>query len=51
MLTTTFTEARERAGAFAVFGAIAGSGIALGLLLRAGKPGPVGPDAAPVVPG
>ena len=33
LLAVTFTEARERAKAFAVFGAIAGSGGALGLLL------------------
>jgi EmrB/QacA subfamily drug resistance transporter len=33
LLSTTFTEAKERATAFAVFGAIAGSGAAIGLLL------------------
>ena len=33
LLTTTFTDAKERAKAFAVFGAIAGSGGAVGLLL------------------
>jgi EmrB/QacA subfamily drug resistance transporter len=33
LLTTTFTDAKERATAFAVFGAIAGSGAAIGLLL------------------
>jgi EmrB/QacA subfamily drug resistance transporter len=33
LLSTTFTEPRERARAFGVFGAIAGSGAALGLLL------------------
>ena len=33
LLAITFTEARERARAFAVFGAIAGTGGALGLLL------------------
>ncbi|MFJ8110804.1 MFS transporter [Streptomyces sp. NPDC096132] len=33
LLTTTFTDARERARAFGVFGAIAGSGAAVGLLL------------------
>jgi EmrB/QacA subfamily drug resistance transporter len=33
LLAITFTEARERAKAFAVFGAIAGTGGALGLLL------------------
>jgi EmrB/QacA subfamily drug resistance transporter len=33
LLTTTFTESKERATAFAVFGGIAGSGAALGLLL------------------
>jgi EmrB/QacA subfamily drug resistance transporter len=33
LLAVTFTEARERARAFAVFGAIAGTGGALGLLL------------------
>ncbi len=33
LLAVTFTEARERAKAFAVFGAIAGTGGALGLLL------------------
>jgi EmrB/QacA subfamily drug resistance transporter len=33
LLAVTFTEARERAKAFAVFGAIAGAGGALGLLL------------------
>ena len=33
LLTTTFTEAKERATAFAVFGGIAGSGAAIGLLL------------------
>ena len=33
LLTTTFTDAKERAKAFAVFGAIAGSGAAIGLLL------------------
>ncbi|MBT2408625.1 MULTISPECIES: MFS transporter [unclassified Streptomyces] len=33
LLTVTFTETRERAKAFAVFGAIAGSGAAVGLLL------------------
>ena len=33
LLTTTFTEARERARAFAIYGAIAGGGGAIGLLL------------------
>ncbi len=33
LLTTTFTEPKERAKAFGVFGAIAGSGAAIGLLL------------------
>ena len=33
LLTTTFTDARERGTAFAVFGGIAGSGAAIGLLL------------------
>jgi EmrB/QacA subfamily drug resistance transporter len=33
LLTTTFTEPKERATAFAVFGGIAGSGAAIGLLL------------------
>ena len=33
LLTTTFTEAKERATAFAVFGGIAGSGAAIGMLL------------------
>src|SRR5438128_8397939 len=33
LLAVTFTEPRERAKAFAVYGAIAGSGAALGLLL------------------
>ena len=33
LLTTTFTEARERARAFGVYGAVAGSGAALGLVL------------------
>src|SRR2546426_7338032 len=33
LLAVTFTEPRERARAFAVYGAIAGSGAALGLLL------------------
>ncbi|OIV36752.1 MFS transporter [Mangrovactinospora gilvigrisea] len=33
LLTTTFTEPKERAKAFGVFGAIAGSGGAIGLLL------------------
>jgi EmrB/QacA subfamily drug resistance transporter len=33
LLTTTFTEAKERAKAFGVFGAIAGAGGAIGLLL------------------
>jgi EmrB/QacA subfamily drug resistance transporter len=33
LLAVTFTEARERARAFAIFGAIAGAGGALGLLL------------------
>jgi EmrB/QacA subfamily drug resistance transporter len=33
LLTTTFTEARERARAFGIYGAIAGSGGAVGLLL------------------
>ncbi|GAA4630843.1 hypothetical protein GCM10023196_057820 [Actinoallomurus vinaceus] len=33
LLTTTFTDARERARAFGVFGAIAGSGAAVGLVL------------------
>ncbi len=33
LLTTTFTDAKERATAFAVFGGIAGSGAAIGLLL------------------
>src|SRR6201995_5941249 len=34
LLTTTFTEAKERNTAFGVFGAIAGAGGAVGLLLR-----------------
>jgi EmrB/QacA subfamily drug resistance transporter len=33
LLTTTFTEAKERAKAFGIYGAIAGSGAAVGLLL------------------
>ena len=33
LLSTTFTEAKERATAFAVFGGIAGSGAAIGMLL------------------
>jgi EmrB/QacA subfamily drug resistance transporter len=33
LLTTTFTEARERAKAFGIYGAIAGAGAAVGLLL------------------
>lgn len=33
LLTTTFTDAKERAKAFGVFGAIGGSGAAMGLLL------------------
>ena len=33
LLTTTFTDPRERGRAFGVFGAIAGSGAAVGLLL------------------
>jgi EmrB/QacA subfamily drug resistance transporter len=33
LLSTTFTEAKERAKAFAVFGGIAGSGAAIGMLL------------------
>ncbi|MFD5142446.1 MFS transporter [Streptomyces sp. NPDC058401] len=33
LLTTTFTDARERAKAFAVYGSIAGAGGAIGLLL------------------
>lgn len=33
LLTTTFTEARERARAFGVYGAVAGSGAAIGLVL------------------
>ncbi|MEU0069500.1 MFS transporter [Streptomyces sp. NPDC006332] len=33
LLTTTFTEAKERARAFGIFGAIAGSGAAIGLVL------------------
>jgi EmrB/QacA subfamily drug resistance transporter len=33
LLTTTFTDAKERATAFAVFGGIAGSGAAIGLLV------------------
>ncbi len=33
LLTTTFTEPRERAKAFGIFGAIAGGGAAIGLLL------------------
>jgi EmrB/QacA subfamily drug resistance transporter len=33
LLTTTFTDAKERAKAFGIFGAIAGSGAAVGLLL------------------
>ncbi|HEX5265598.1 MAG TPA: MFS transporter [Acidimicrobiales bacterium] len=33
LITTTFTESRERAKAFAVYGAISGTGGALGLLL------------------
>jgi len=32
LITTTFTEARERARAFAVYGAISGTGAALGLI-------------------
>jgi EmrB/QacA subfamily drug resistance transporter len=33
MLTTTFTDPRERAKAFGIYGAIAGSGAAIGLML------------------
>nr|WP_256257098.1 MFS transporter [Streptomyces sp. MUSC 14] len=33
LLTTTFTEPRERAKAFGIFGAVAGSGAAVGLVL------------------
>lgn len=33
LLSTTFTQAKERATAFAVFGAISGSGAAIGMLL------------------
>jgi EmrB/QacA subfamily drug resistance transporter len=33
LLTTTFTESRERARAFGIYGAIAGAGAAIGLLL------------------
>ncbi|MEV7285060.1 MFS transporter [Streptomyces sp. NPDC093252] len=33
LLTTTFTDAKERAKAFGIYGAIAGSGAAVGLLL------------------
>jgi EmrB/QacA subfamily drug resistance transporter len=33
LLTTTFTDARERAKAFGIYGAIAGAGAAVGLLL------------------
>ncbi|MFJ4847344.1 MULTISPECIES: MFS transporter [unclassified Streptomyces] len=33
LLTTTFTESKERARAFGIYGAIAGSGAAVGLLL------------------
>ena len=33
LLTTTFTDVRERAKAFGVYGAIAGSGASIGLLL------------------
>ena len=33
LLTTTFTEAKERARAFGIYGAIAGAGAAVGLLL------------------
>src|SRR5271169_6557457 len=33
LLTVTFTEARERARAFGVYGAVAGSGAAIGLVL------------------
>jgi EmrB/QacA subfamily drug resistance transporter len=33
LLTTTFTEPKERARAFGIFGAIAGSGAAIGLML------------------
>jgi EmrB/QacA subfamily drug resistance transporter len=33
LLTTTFTHAKERAKAFGIFGAVAGSGAAIGLLL------------------
>ena len=33
LLTTTFTESRERAKAFGIYGAIAGAGAAVGLLL------------------
>ena len=33
LLNTTFTDAKERAKAFSVYGAIAGAGGALGLLL------------------
>jgi EmrB/QacA subfamily drug resistance transporter len=33
LLTTTFTDPRERARAFGIFGAIAGSGAAIGLML------------------
>jgi MFS family permease len=32
LITTTFTEARERAKAFAVYGAISGTGAAIGLI-------------------
>ncbi|NED80414.1 MFS transporter, partial [Streptomyces sp. SID11233] len=33
LLTTTFTDPAERGRAFGIFGAVAGSGAALGLLL------------------
>ena len=33
LLTTTFTQSKDRARAFGVFGAIAGSGVAIGLIL------------------
>lgn len=36
LLTTTFTEPRERARAFGVYGAVAGSGAAIGLVLGGG---------------
>src|SRR5262249_57536173 len=37
LLAVTFIEPRERAKAFAVYGAIAGSGAAVGLLLGGGR--------------